>query len=193
MPLLSPLPKLILSSLLFTAGSFPWLATLASERSPLRPLQLEVDGMDDERDVRGPGWEPRGSETAVLQGGGSSPIVDGVVPGGRPGVPLVKDRQPAMPVMLPAVPAALPGRSGTEPLGEAAAPGRVGPASTNRARELRLQMREYGRRSGEPGDGDDLIQPHQRHGASDEARWLNADERTVFRDALRERHHRTRH
>ena len=192
MPLLSPLPKLILSGLLFTAGSFPWLATPASERSPLWPLQTNVDGLDDERDIRGPDWQPRGSEAAVLHGGGSGHIVDGVTPGGRPGVPLVKDPQPAMPTVLPAVPATLPRRSGTEPLGEGGALGHVGPASMNGVRELRLQMREYGRRPGEPGD-DDLAAPQRRHSAGGEARWLNADERTTFREALRERHHRARH
>lgn len=189
----SPLPRLVSTGLLFVAGAFSVPAESASALSPdWFPAPRAVDDLDEDLDRHDSTWDPTRREPAILHGGGSGHVVDGVIPGGRPGLPAVKDPQPAMPTVLPAIPAVMPKRPGSEPLGEGGALTTTVPNGTNGARELRLQMREYGTRQGEPR-GAGKAAPRLLRDAGGEGRWLDADERSSFREALRERHHRPRH
>ena len=159
---------------------------------PVMLAQRAVDGLDSDPEVRGIEWD---RETpAVLHGGGAGHIVDGVIPAGRPGLPPVNDPSPAVPSVLPAMPASLPGRPGLEPQGEGGAGARTAPAAGH-ATDLRVLMREYGARFDESqrAPAETAGAPGAFREAGSDVRWLDADERTVFREALRERHRRARH
>lgn len=192
-----PFPRLVTTGLILMVGTFSTPAESASALGLPSWLALRaVDGLDDGGERLGGDWHAPGTEAAVLHGGGSGPVADGVIPAGRPGIPAVKDAQPAMPTVLPAIPAALPKRSGSEPHGDGGSLTTIVPGGTNGARELRLQMREhgtrYGTRYGEPR-GVNKAAPRLLRDAGGEGRWLDADERSSFREALRERHHRPHH
>ena len=189
----SHLPRIVTTGLLFMAGAFATpseaasaLKTSSSARLPLLLAQRSVDVLDDEREARGQGLDPGQGESAVLHEGGAGHIVNRVIPGVSPGVPVVKDPSPAVPTLLPAVPAVLPKRTGSEPRGEGGA--LVTRSPPGNARELRLQMREYGDRY-----GDGKATPRLLRETGGDVRWLDGDERILFREALRERHHRPRH
>lgn len=113
--------------------------------------------------------------------------INSLLPGGTPLTPVV----PLAPVS-PSLDggrhgAAAPGLTVVEPQPEG---GSRLPAATNGAPgDLRLQMREYGNRSGEAQRGSD----DRGSSLSGDVRWLDADERNSFREALRERHKRSRH
>ncbi len=193
----SPFPRLVTTGLIWMIGAFSTPAESASTLGLPSWLALRaVEGLDDGRERHSADWDALGTESTVLPGGGTGAAAEGGLSPGRPGLPVVKDPQPAMPAVLPAIPAASPKRHGSEPHGEGGALTTIVPSGTNGAREMRLQMREYGSRFGaRHGDprGGAKASPRLLRDAGGEGRWLDADERSTFREALRERHHRPRH
>ena len=190
------LPRIVSTSLLFVVGALSTPFESASAFGvPGMLAQRAVDSLDPDIEGQGPSWDREAAAPAILHGGGAGHIVDGVIPAGRPGLPPVNDPSPALPSVLPAVPASLPKRPGGEPQGEGGTVVRAAPAAAP-ATDLRLLMREYGARFDRARDGsaaDSAVSSGSFRDVPRDGRWLNADERSSFREALRERHRRARH
>lgn len=189
------LPRIVSTSLLFVVGALSTPVETASAFGvPAMLAQRSVDSPDPDPEGRGAEWDRESSSPASRLDGAGGRLANGGFSAGRGGLAAANDGSPVVPSVLPAVPANLPKRNGNEPQGDGGATARPAPAG-NSGNDLRLQMREYGTRFDQlpRGVAGSASGAGSLREAAGDSRWLDADERTSFREALRERHRRTRH